>query len=587
MLGKILEINGRLIKVENLKKISLINIIGYYMVFEGKEKLVGEIVFVDEKEFHIVLVGEIKNNSFIAGIENIPSIESKCRMINKEELESIIGSQDVLLPENLLLGKSNVYDGFNISTNINHLFSNHIAVIGNTGSGKSCGIARIFQNMFAQNKKSPIHSHLIIFDVFGEYRSALTEINKQENINVKNYSTGNELFSDSELLKIPPYLLKSDDLALLLDLNDAELISTLEKTLRYVYIFKSNNEICNQYKNDIIAKTFTEILSSGKSAQQIRDQVLAFLAKFHTKDIHADTIITEPGYNRTIRQCLNIDPQGNLASLELLENYLQHFSSINLDQIVVTPIEYTLDDLYYALEFAIVSEGSLTSKSVNEKLNVLKTRLYSIITSEKRKYFEFDSFISEEEYVKSIFTTHNGKNAQIVDVSFHDIDDRFAKIIAKILSKIFYKFTTSLEKRGSFPINIIIEEAHRYIQQDNDVNVIGYNIFDRISKEGRKYGVLLILITQRISELSTTALSQCSNFIIFRMYYPEDIKMISSISSNITLEEIESVKSLRPGSALVFGSAFKIPLIVHFELPNPMPTSTSIDLCSNWFENEQ
>lgn len=583
MLGKILKIDGKLIIVENIKRIALINIIGYYVIIEEKQKLVGEIVYVNENEFHIVLIGEISNGNFISGVENLPTIESKCRMINKEELEYIIGSQDVLLSENLLLGKSNIYDGFNISTNINDLFSNHLAVIGNTGSGKSCGVSRIFQNMFAKNKKCPIHSHLIIFDVFGEYKSALKEINNCEGIHVKNYITGNKIFEEEEIIKIPPYLLKADDLALLLNLNDAELISTLEKTLSYVYIFSSNEDICNQYKNDIIAQTFMDILSSGKPAQQIRDQVIAFLAKFNTKDINIDTIISEPGYNRTIKQCLNIDSQGKLASIELLENYLKNFSSINLDKISIEPIKYTLDDLYYALEFAIVSEGSLTSKSVNEKLNILKTRLYSIVTSDKKKYFEYDAFISYEEYVKSIFTTIKGENAQIVDVSFNNIDDRFAKIIVKILSKMFYKYTTSLKERGSFPINIIIEEAHRYIQQDNDVNVIGYNIFDRIAKEGRKYGILLVLITQRISELSATALSQCSNFIIFRMYYPEDIKIISSISSNITFEEIEQVKSLRPGSALVFGSAFRIPLIVHFVIPDPMPTSTSIDLCSNWY----
>ncbi len=586
MLGKILKIDGKMIQVENLKKISLINIVGYYMIFEGKQKLVGEIVFVDESIFQILIIGEIKNKEFVAGIESIPSIDSKCRMINKEELEFIIGSQDILESKNLLLGESDVYDGFSISTNINNLFSNHIAVIGNTGSGKSCGVARLFQNMFAKNKKNPIKSHLIIFDVFGEYKSALKEINLQENINVKNYSTGNDLFTEDEILKIPPYLLKADDLALLLEVQSAELINTLEKALQYVYIFKNNSELCNQYKNDIIAKTFLEILSSGKTAQQIRDQVLSFLAKFNTKDINLHTIISEPGYNRTISQCLNTDSQGNLASIELLERYLKKFSQINLDTIIIQPIEYSLDDLYYALEFAIVSEGSFISKSVSEKLNILKSRLYSIINGEKRKYFEFNSFMTDEDYVKSIFTKKSGEDVQIVDISFQDIDDRFAKNMVKILSKIFYKFTTSLKERGSFPIHIIIEEAHRYIQKDNDATIIGYNIFDRISKEGRKYGILLVLITQRISELSTTALSQCSNFIIFKMYYPEDIKIISSISSNITLEEIENVKSLSPGSALVFGSAFKIPLIVHFKLPSPMPTSASIDLCTTWYEKE-
>ena len=586
MLGKILKINKDLLIVENLKKVSLINIIGYYVVIESASKLVGEIVFVDNCVFHIVLKGEIIDNEFIAGVDVLPSINSVCRMINKDELELIIGSQNTLLPENLLLGKSNIYDGFNISVNINNLFSNHLAVIGNTGSGKSCGVARLFQNMFDSNKQSPLKSHIIIFDVFGEYKSALESINQQNGIKVKNYGTNTKSFEiEEEMIKIPPYLLTADDLALLLNINDAELINTLEKTLRYVYIFKGNEDVCNQYKNDIIAGTFMDILSSGKPAQQIRDQVLAFLGKFNTKELNIDTVVSEIGYNKSISQCLNLDNQGNMASLEILEEYLKKYANMNLDDVKIEPVYYTLDDLYYALEFAIISEGSFTSKSVNEKLNVLKTRLYTIMTSDKRKLFSYDKYVDCNQYVRNIFQNSLGESIQIVDVSFKDIDDRFAKVIVKILTKMFYKFALSLEEKGSFPINIVIEEAHRYIQKDNDVNVIGYNIFDRIAKEGRKYGVLLVLITQRISELSATVLSQCSNFMIFRMYYPEDIKIIASISSNISAEEIEDIKSLRPGSALAFGGAFKLPLIVHFLKPDPMPTSTSIDLCEMWYDN--
>ena len=201
-----------------------------------------------------------------------------------------------------------------------------------------------------------------------------------------------------------------------------------------------------------------------------------------------------------------------------------------------------------------------------------------------RKFFEYEGNVDRNTYVKSLFLTPVNDNVQFVDVDFNGIDDRFAKIIIKIMSKILYKFSTSNPDRGSFPINIIIEEAHRYVQNDNDINIIGYNIFDRISKEGRKYGLLLGLITQRISELSSNALSQCSNFIVFRMFYPEDIKMVTSISSNISLHDVDKVKSLRPGSALLFGNAFKVPLITEFEIPNPMPKSTNVDIISKWYE---
>lgn len=585
MFGKIYEIDGKKIIVENMEKISLIDAIGLYVLFEGKYKLVGRIKYANEFEFITEIIGEIKNNAFFPGTQKIPTRDYKCRMLNKVELEYIIGSQDILLPQNLLLGKSNIYDGFNISVNIDELLSSHLTVIGNTGSGKSCGVARLFQNMFSNNKKNPLNSHIIIFDVYGEYKSSLLQINNYDGINVKNMSTGIEEQTNEEIIRIPPYLLEVDDLALLLNIEDVEMIPTLEKALRYVYIFKNNSTVCNQCKNEIIAKTLLDILSSGKSANQLRNQVIAFLNKFNTQYINIRIVINEQGYSKTIEQCLNIDNQGKMSSLDMLINYLQKFLSNSYENIAITKIKYTLEDLYNALEFATISEGLLTSKNVNEKLNVMKNRLYSILTGNKRIYFEYNDFVSMEEYVKSIFSLKMGESAQIVDVSFNDIDDRFAKVIVKILAKMFYKFTSSLENRGSYPINIFIEEAHRYIYHDNDVNIIGYNIFDRIAKEGRKYGVLLVLITQRINELSATVLSQCSNFFIFKMCYPEDIAIISSLSSKIGVKEIGDVKNLRPGSALVFGTAFKLPLIVHFALPNPMPTSNSIDLCNAWFES--
>lgn len=582
MFGKIIRIEDKNVIVQNLKNEILSHMIGYHVVFEDTKKMVGEIIFVDEKEFHIHLIGELVNQSLIAGLMKYPQGNAIVRVVYKNELELIIGSQETHLPKHLLFGKSNVYENFNVSVNTTSFFSNHFAIIGNTGSGKSCGVARLLQNLFAENKTNPANSHILIFDTYGEYHSALDKINLHPGIHVKNYTTSVK-DGESELIKIPPYLLEVDDLALLLNLNDTELIPILEKTLNYVYIFKGENQLCQKYKNDIIAKCFLDILSSGKSAQQIRDQSLAFLSKYHTEEINLETLIKQPGYNRTIRQCLNIDPQGKMVAMELLVEYLKQYSEVNIEKIAITPTEYSLDDIYYAMEFALVSEGAINNAGIYEKMNKLKTRLHSIINGESKQYFTYNGFISRENYIKKMFTTNEGENAQIVDIDFNSIDDRLSKNIVKIFSKMFYKFTTSLEDRGSFPIHILIEEAHRYIQKDNDVEVIGYNIFDRIAKEGRKYGLLLGLITQRLSELSVTTLSQCSNFIVFRMYYPEDMKIIASIASNITMDVIEKLKSLKPGMALVFGVSFAVPLICQFEIPNPMPTSTNVNLANYWY----
>lgn len=581
MLGKILRIENKNVIVENLNHESIFDVIGYYVVFENKKSIVGEIKQINDEELQVLLIGEIKNSSFVPGIDSYPNANAKCRFIYKNELESIIGTQNYNDSKTLLLGNSTTFENFKITVNLNDLLSNHFAAVGNTGGGKSCAIARMIQNLFVYNKPIPFNSHIILFDAYGEYVPALSKINIHEKINVKFLGMNKE----KETLNIPPYLLDADDLAILLNVDDSSLVPILEKTLTYVFIFKSNTKKCQEYQNDIIAKTVFDIVTSGKRAEQIRDQVLAFLSKFNTEDLNLESIIKQPGYNRTIRQCLNIDNQGKIQALELLVNYVKQFSEIAVEQIATTQTFYTLEDIYNALEFALISEGTILNEKIYEKMNNLKTRLYQIINSNYKSFFEMKENLDIENYIKKMFLTSKNEKVQLIDISLEDIEDRFAKIIIKLLSKIIYKFSTSNPLRASYPINILVEEAHRYIQNDNDIYTIGYNIFDRIAKEGRKYGVLLGLITQRLSELSTTTLSQCSNFIVFKMFYPQDINTMESISSNLSKDIIERVKTLHPGTCLLFGNAFKIPLIAKFDLPNPMPKSTNANIVEQWYKD--
>ena len=183
-----------------------------------------------------------------------------------------------------------------------------------------------------------------------------------------------------------------------------------------------------------------------------------------------------------------------------------------------------------------------------------------------------------------MFSLPTGESVQIVNINLNNVDDRFAKNIVKIYSRMFFDYTTKLEDRGSYPIHIILEEAHRYIQKDMDIELLGYNIFDRICKEGRKYGVILGMITQRPSELTTTVLSQCTDYVVFRIFHPEDIRIIESMSTNITRESIERIKSLSPRYAFVFGNAFQLPTFIRFEMPDPMPKSANIDVDRLWYQ---
>ena len=429
----------------------------------------------------------------------------------------------------------------------------------------------------------PVNAHFILFDVYGEYNSALAVLNNLSGIGYKSYSTKLD-FTEGDILNIPAYFLEVDDLALLLNATTPSQLPIIEKAVKLVYVFKSKEQYMQTYKNDIIASALLDILSSGRTSTQIRDQIVAVLSHYNTPTLNLDTQIIQPGYSRTIKQCLNIDQQGKMNSVQFVVDFLSNYQKLDLSTIKIdSTLVYNLDDLYYAFEFALISEGVLKSEKVYDELNQLKVRLQQIINSQNKIFFDSkEERISKETYIKNLFGNDKNKR-QIINMNLNYIDERFAKILTKIYTKMFFNYTTDLEQRASYPIHIVLEEAHRYVQNDSDINVLGYNIFDRITKEGRKYGVLLGLITQRPSELSNTALSQCSNFIAFRMFHPDDLRIISNISSNVSIETVEKLKSLVPGTAMVFGTSFTLPLLVKLQLPDPMPQSTSVDIKNLWY----
>lgn len=575
MFGKITEINGNSCIVENISHVIHSELMNCHVVFPESDRLVvGEIIKIGEEKITILLVGEIRSNRFFPGVVKKPSTTP--RIINVNELELIIGKQTKDIPT---LGHSTIYKNYDVKLPIDSMFGNHLAIIGNTGSGKSCGVTRILQNLFTECTNKPKNSHFVIFDAYGEYTHAFDGLD----VNTKVYTAVKESVLDLGLI-LPPNFLEVDDLAILLGVTETDQLPVLEKTLKLVYIFTSNDEKVIEYKNDIIAKCLLDILTSGKSGSQMRDQIIAVLTHYKTDSLNLETIVHTPGYDRTLKQCLLIDDRGKINAMELITKFLSEFTKLNLNEIIIDKnYTYSLNDLYYALEFALMSEGTINSTLSYSKNNILKNRLQTIINSKYKSIFEVNEYITKEDYISKFFTK-NEENAPLIIINLSTVDDRFAKILTKLFTKLFFTYTITLNKRASFPVNIILEEAHRYVQNDNDINIIGYNIFDRITKEGRKYGTLLTFITQRPSELSSTALSQCSNFVIFRIFHPKDFEIVKSISTNVDSENLEKLKTLNSGTSLVFGTGFKIPLLVSFDLPSPMPTSTNVMLSQIWYQ---
>lgn len=559
------------------------NLIDHHVIFEtnSNQKIVGTVISLNSEIGSIKLIGEINGPRFIPGVLVKPSIGNVCFVATDEEVRLIISGDQNNFMKRVLIGNMPLYNNTPAYVQTNAFFSNHFAIFGNTGSGKSCGVARLFQNIFFNNTQTPRNACIFIFDAYGEYESALSVQNSQ--VFFKRYST-NVRENPNTLIKLPLWLLDIDDFALLLEADDPTQLPIIEKALRLVTVFSGSDEETKIYKNDIIAKAILEVLYSGGAASQIHDQIFAILTSFNTEDLNLETPIVQPGYTRSLRQCLIIDKEGKIGEMQLVTEFIKKF--INPDLKLELPdgtIPFTLENLREAFDFALISEGILKSDKLYDKANVLKVRLDSLIKGEYAQYFKMDRYVDKNTFIKDLITASNGARAQIININISYLDDRLAKTICKIYAKLLFDFTSKLQQRGSFPVHLILEEAHRYVQQDSDSKVLGYNIFDRIAKEGRKYGVILGLISQRPSEMSETVLSQCSNFLIFKMQHPKDVSFIRQMVPFITDEIVEKMKGLQPGTCVVFGSAFKLPTIVKMEMPYPQPMSQNVDVSRLWY----
>lgn len=586
MIGSIIEIidNRVLIKLAiDINKQP--NLVGLHVVFEDEtKKIVAEIVNVSQTEMTAVIVGELGENSFIPGATKRPSFKSSIRLVTLEELELMLGSQNIVAGQTNF-GTSNVYDGYRINVDLNDFFSNHFSVLGNSGSGKSCTVASILQKLMVGNGRVPRNANFFFFDAFGEYNSAFSGLHViNPEFNYKYYTTNVKSATD-EILRIPVWLLDVDDLALLLDADTPTQLPIIEKTLNLVPILTGQSDAVIKKKNDIIARAIQDILLSGNDSTKIRDQVTAVLTKFNTAELNLESQIIQPGYVRTLKQCLFVDKTGKMQEMELVVEFIRGYIVDEDEEVQVTDLNpfYSLADLEMAMDFALINEGILKSSKVFDYANILSVRLHTLVNGEYKEFFSYPRYITKEQFVESLLISNNGAKCQIVNFNINYVDDRMAKVITKIVSRMLFEIAINTVPRGSRAFHIIIEEAHRYVIKDKDVDLLGYNIFERITKEGRKYGIFLGLITQRPSELSDTCISQCTNFVILRTLHPKDLEYIKNMVPNISMEIVQQLKNLKPGNCIAFGNAFKVPISMYIDLPNPRPMSNNVDINSVWY----
>ena len=580
MLGKVLTItkNSAIVSVNKETIAGIKDLINLHVVFEDADKkILGEVDSIEQDTIKISFLGELTDHDYIGGLIKKPSLDANVRIINQEELKILTGEEN----RSIRLGVSPLYNEFPLNVSIDELFSNHTAIFGNTGSGKTYGICRIIQNIFPNSQIIPYNANIFIFDSYGEYMNAFKDLSKNNPYYSFKVITTN-MKKEYEKLRIPVCLLELDDVLNLLDATNFSQIAMVETALVYVKMFAREDKEAQDYKNHILAKAIINIMYTNQTSSKIRDQIFEILSETNTPELSLETEVPGIGFTRMFRNCFDIDSEGRFAERKIISDYIKGFIDDSREwNYNAEGVSYSLHDLEVALNFTLYSERYLLNEAMYDSAMSLKVRLHDLATRQNSAFFCDDGYTTVDEYIKKIQISGN-KKCQIVNFNLEDVDDRFARSIVKVFGRMFMKFTRALQDRATFPIHMILEEAHRYVLEGDDKALLGYNIFERIAKEGRKYGLLLDLITQRPTDLNENVISQCANFLIFKINHPADLEYISKSVPNMSEDVMEKQKTLQAGTCVAFGRIFKIPMIVKMEKADPPPTSANCEIYNNW-----
>ena len=176
------------------------------------------------------------------------------------------------------------------------------------------------------------------------------------------------------------------------------------------------------------------------------------------------------------------------------------------------------------------------------------------------------------------------KSAQIIILDMNEATDEVVEVASAVIARLIFERLRKAEPRNRLPVNLVLEEAHRYVaERPSGYAIDASRIFQRIAKEGRKYGLFLTVASQRPSELSKTVLSQCSNFVVHRIQNPVDLQHIRQMTPFISESVMKRLPSLPKQHALIFGNAVNLPTTLKVRDVNPRPKSDDAAIRDLWF----
>lgn len=523
-----------------------------------------------QRELLVSLTGAInplKGNHFEGGLKELPMIGNEAFLVTAPLLSKIHDLNKSSNDFTISIGNT-ALEGLSVLIDIDKLFSSHIAIFGNTGSGKSNTLAKLYSSLMnnekiKNNDKFKEKCKFILFDFNGEYSSD-TCICTDKKAYILNTRT-----SSGDKIPLPEdILLDYNFLSIIAEATDKTQRPFIKRTLDFYnnYLDKNDdNHIRNILKN-CLSDFFS--LSDKDKVDLIRDYLKDIL--LDNNDFQLDSDLS---WNSKLSKYMYT---GNEISFQNEnERYINDGSSEN--------IKHTI--CYHKIEEFKFSEDIFT-----KIIQLLYIRLIMDIISDRAKNDHIAPVIhriqtSQQDLNKIIQSDNSddileGTNFVIIDLK--NINLKMKKIIPLILSKYIYDSHKDVENNTY--LNIIIDEAHNILSSDSfreSESWKDYRLetFEEIIKEGRKFGAYLTIASQRPSDISPTIISQAHNYFIHRLVNQEDLRAIATSVSYIDKLTLESIPTLPVGSCIFNGISTQMPILISVDKLNSEMSPNSETIC--------
>ncbi|MFQ5472731.1 MAG: ATP-binding protein [Dehalococcoidia bacterium] len=542
--------------------------LGSYITIPMDERtLVGFVTGTDRREaksadleppliISVQLLGEISGGRFTRGVNEYPIVGDDVWVAVSQDFETIFGSFDQLLagskhPQSFSLGRFAFNAEFEVKVLGSEFFAKHAAILGNSGSGKSCTTAKILQEVLDLNE-----SQVVLFDMHGEYRRAFSDEDGQLNANVT-YLGANDLV-------LPYWLLRYEEMeALFVDRSNPINVTTQISYLRTALLeFKHDAaerlKLTSTLTLDTpiyfdLAKLKTYAENLNDSRYVLNDDHLAFsqLALRSLDPAEQQKLMREQRcqFNRGNPQGETPHPLFFGKLLGLIDQIDTRFNDRRYE-FLLKPLEQGRHSRYFREHITHATESAQISNLMNHLVRLLTGRV------EPRS------------------------NMTIIDLS--GIPFEIVDITVAVLTRLLFDLNFWTPPAQRHPMLLVFEEAHNYIPRQPIGRDFAKKAVERVAKEGRKYGVSAMVISQRPSELSETVLSQCNSFAVMRLSNPDDQHYVSRVVGDHFAGVLQMLPVLRPGEAFVLGDSVLMPMRTLVTKPDPTPHSADVDFFKHW-----